>query len=305
MNHHAIAIGPDAATAIVRRCLDPALTVTDVRPMHGGSMNRVLEWTTDGRPRQLVAKVNTARSAGAFHREAEMLAIYREAELPVPEVYAEIEPSGDFDGCGLLMQRIPGHNLAEARLTPAGRAAFQHQLARYIAHLHTHRRATYGSAHRPAGPEAWVDAFQPVIAQEYDAVREALSSRTRNIVEDLLAALPPWLDGAGPPTLVHGDLWSTNLLVDDAHPDRPELLAFIDGQASYSDPDYELAYLRLFHTADDRFFRDYHRRHPRREGFERRCRVYWLSTMLMHVRVFGDRYVAACEDMARRVKRMV
>lgn len=304
MTRDPLPIDREIATRIVRRTIDPRLRVTDLRRLHGGSMNRVLEWTTDGRPPRLVAKLNTPRHAGVFRREQEMLGIYRDVGLPVPEVYARVEPSDDFPGCGLLMQRMPGNNLADAKITQRGRAAIDLQLAEHIAHLHAHRREQYGSAHLARGHDRWIDAFRPTLAQEYDAVRQALSSRTRGIVEDLLDALPAWLDGAGPPTLVHGDLWATNLLIDDAKPDAPRLLAFIDGQASYSDPDYELAYLRLFHTAGDAFFQRYHLVHPRRDGFERRCRVYWLSTMMMHVRLFGDRYLPPCEEMAERVRRI-
>lgn len=302
MTRDPLLIDREIATRIVRRTIGRQCTVTDLRPLHGGSVNRVFEWNTNGRPASLVAKLNTRRHDGAFRREQEMLAIYRDAGLPVPEVYAHVEPGDDFDGCGLLMQRVPGENLADARITVRGRAAIDRQLADQLAHLHTHRRGTYGSAHLERGHEHWIDAFRPIIAQEYEAVREALPSRTRGIVEDLLEALPAYLAGAGPPTLVHGDLWDTNLLIDATIPDRPRLLAFIDGQASYSDPDYELAYLRLFHTAGEEFFRRYHRVHPRRAGFERRCRVYWLSTMMMHVRMFGDRYLKPCREMAEWVR---
>jgi fructosamine-3-kinase len=302
MTRDPLPIDRETATRIVRRTIDPRLSVTDARPLHGGSINRVFEWTTDGSPSRLVAKLNSPRHAGTFRREQEMLGIYQAAGLPVPEVYARVEASDDFPGCGLLMQRVPGGNLSDARITQRGRVALDRQLADQLAQLHTHHRESYGSAHLATGHERWIDAFYPTIAQEYNAVRQALTSRTRGIVEDLLDALPAWLEGAGPPSLVHGDLWATNLLVDDAKPDRPKLLAFIDGQASYSDPDYELAYLRLFHTAGDAFFQRYHLAHPRRDGFERRCRVYWLSTMMMHVRIFGDRYLPPCEEMAQRVR---
>lgn len=304
MTRDPLTIDREIATRTVRRTIDPRLCVTDLRRLHGGSVNRVLEWVTDGRPARLVAKLNTPRHAGAFRREQEMLGIYRDVGLPVPEVYARVEPTDDFPGCGLLMQRMPGNNLADAKITQRGRAAIDLQLADHIAHLHTHRHARYGSAHLARGQERWIDAFRPILAQEYDAVRQALSSRTRGIVEDLLDALPAWLDGAGPPTLVHGDLWATNFLIDDAKPDRPKLLGFIDGQASYSDPDYELAYLRLFHTAGEAFFYRYHLVHPRRDGFERRCGVYWLAMMMMHARIFGDRYLPPCEEMVERVRRI-
>ena len=39
-----------------------------------------------------------------------------------------------------------------------------------------------------------------------------------------------------------------------------------------------------------------------RPGFETRCRIYWLNTMLLHVRYFGDaHYVHASEGLAREL----
>ncbi|MEM9881995.1 MAG: fructosamine kinase family protein [Planctomycetota bacterium] len=291
------------ATAIVRRYLDPGLTVTGVRKLYGGSINRVLEWTTDGEPKSVVAKLHHSRDARSFQREMTSLRTYREhTTLPVPEPFAVFVEQPEFDGCGLLMEKIPGITLADAKVSPRGTAVLQHQLARYLVDLHAHHRGTYGSALQDRGEARWLDNFAPVLEKEFHQVRPFLSSQSRWFIDDLIQNLEDWLPERATPTLVHGDLWSNNILVSDHHPDEPKILAFIDGLASYCDPEYELAYLRMFQTADDTFFDLYRRRHPLRPGFSRRCRVYWLNTMMMHVRVFGERYVPACEQLAGQLK---
>ena len=309
-------ITPAQATAIVRRHVPPlpdeagrvpaeGLTVTHSRKLYGGSINRVVEWVTDGRPGSIVAKLHNSRNVKSFRREMMSLQTYRRhTTLPVPEPWAVLEDEPEFDGAGLLMEKIDGINLADARVSPRGMAYLQHQLARHLIDLHSHHRSTYGSALTDAGESRWLDNFGPMIEKEYHAVRSFLSSNSRWFIDDLLQHLEDWLPEQSTPTLVHGDLWANNILVSDAHPDEPRVLAFIDGLASYCDPEYELAYLRMFRTADDSFFKMYRRHHPLRSGFSRRCRVYWLNTLMMHVRVFGERYVPACEDMVQQLRQV-
>ncbi len=300
-------IGLEAATALVRRHMDPALTVTASRKLYGGSINRVLEWTLDGgaagSPGSIVAKLNNSRSAKLFRREMASLKVYQEnTTLPVPTPIACLEDEPEFDGSGLLMEKIDGINLSEAKVTPTGVHAMQGDLAKHVVSLHSHHRAFYGSALEAEGPSRWLDSFGPVISEEFYRVRELLGSKCRWIIDDVIKTLDQWLPEQSTPTLVHGDLWSNNIMVDDSHPDKPEIKAFIDVGASYCDPEYELAYLRMFNTADDSFFQRYGRRHPLRAGFSRRCRVYWLNTMMMHVRVFGEKYVPGTEQIVMQLQ---
>ncbi|MEM8737160.1 MAG: fructosamine kinase family protein [Planctomycetota bacterium] len=297
------AISLALATQIARRYIAPGLTVTGSRKLYGGSINRVVEWTTDGEPKSVVAKLNNSRNVRAFEREMVSLRTYREhTTLPVPRPLAVLSDEPGFDGSGLLMEKIPGITLADAKVSVRGFARLQHQLARFLVDLHSHHRSTYGSALEDRGVPRWLDNFGPVIEKEFHHVREFLSSGSRWFIDDLIQNLEDWLPEQSTPTLVHGDLWANNIMVSDAHPDEPDILAFIDGLASYCDPEYELAYLRMFQTADDSFFEMYRRRHPLRPGFSRRCRVYWLNTMMMHIRVFGERYIASCEQLAQQLK---
>ncbi len=304
-DRHGDKIGLDQATSIVQRKLFPGLRVVAQRKLYGGSINRVIEWRTDGEPASIVAKLNNSRNVAVFERERASLQIYRDHTcLPVPRVWTVLAREPEFDGAGLLMEKIPGVPLSDARITPRGRQHLQRQLARHVSDLHANHRGDFGSALENAGVPRWIDSFRPVIENEFSRVREVFSSSCRTFIDSLLRRLGDWLPEGATPTLVHGDLWGNNILVDDRHPDRPEVLAFIDGVASYCDPEYELAYLRMFGTADDTFFEAYRVQHPLRPGFGRRCRVYWLNTMMMHVRVFGERYAPACEDLVSQLRQM-
>jgi fructosamine-3-kinase len=90
-------------------------------------------------------------------------------------------------------------------------------------------------------------------------------------------------------------------MIDDTDPDNPKVSAFLDVNARYAEVEYELAYLRVFSTADETFFAEYSRVHPVLDGFEERCLVYWINTMMLHVAAFGSGYVSSCEGIARRI----
>ncbi len=293
---------PTTATTLLQRHLHLPVTVTAVRPMTGGMCNTVLELFTDGTPAVMVAKIATEANIPGLHHEFESLTYFRQNTLfPVPRPLALV----DDRQTGLqvlLMERLHGRNLHEAQLTEAGERYFQVEMARLLADLHDCRRDTYGLAWANDGERRWLDIFGPDMWDEFQAVADRLSPSSRKTITRLLERLDHWLPETRRPTLVHGDLWDTNIIVDDRDGDTPAITGFVDGGAVFRDVESELAYLRVFHTVGETFFEFYMRRHPLREGFDRRCRVYWLNTMMLHLRHFGDEYLPRCEQLAREIE---
>lgn len=298
-------INLELATQLVQRYFSANLHVTRVSKLYGGSINCVLAFQTDGQPASLVAKLHAAGADAACRQEMAGLRLFcDQTDLPVPEPYACMSNDPDLGSSGLLMEWIDGRTLADARLSPGGFSRLQQNLARHIAALHQHTRSSFGLALDRQGADTWLAVFQPMIHREFTAVRQILSAHARGVVDQLIDHLDRWLVPGGPAVLVHGDLWATNIMVNDRHPDQPHISAFLDGQPAYCDPEYELAYLRLFRTADETFFKIYQQTHRLRGGFERRCRVYWLNTMMMHVRIFGQQYLPMCEQLVREVEQV-
>jgi fructosamine-3-kinase len=296
---------PETATVIVRAHVDETLSVVDTRPLHGGMVSRVEEWITDGKPAAIVAKVTAENDDKRLHDEyASLDWCARYTSFTMPKPFACVSSTEECDGTILLMERLPGHNLGAARLTADGMRRLQTEMAEILADLHVHKRDTYGDVLEPAGEKRWVDVFGPQIGQEFSAVNNRFSSSARKTISGMLDDLDVWLPESGNPTLVHGDVWATNVMVDDSDPTRPTLTGFLDAVLRYTDVEYELAYLLVFNTADQTFFDEYARRHPLRDGFDRRCRVYWLNTMLLHMRVFGTGYLPACERLAQEIERL-
>lgn len=118
------------------------------------------------------------------------------------------------------------------------------------------------------------------------AGRLPASARAR--IDVLAGRLDRWLDAPHRPALVHGDLWSGNILARGGR-----IVGLIDPALYYADPEIELAFMTLFGGVGAGFFRSYAERRPLRPGFfEVRRDVYNLYPLLVHTRLFGDAYAA-------------
>jgi fructosamine-3-kinase len=294
---------PAEATAILRAALPETPAVRRCKALRGGMVNRVESWHPDGGP-AVVAKRSPRADAAPLRREAQALDLLRrETDLPVPAVLGLVTEAAGITGTALLLEHLPGRHLGAAELSPAGAEVLQAELARHCAALHRRTGPAYGFA--PAGEAyaTWREDFGPQLQSWFAETRARLSATAQRSITAVLDRLDRWLPEAGPPTLVHGDLWATNILVDDSDPQAPRITGFLDPVARYADVESELAYLRVFRTAGETFFRRYAEEHPLRAGFAARCPVYWLNTMLLHLAVFGTEYLGSCERLARDLDR--
>ncbi len=110
-------------------------------------------------------------------------------------------------------------------------------------------------------------------------------------IERLAGRLDRWITDPGPPSLIHGDLWSGNVLT---HAGR--VAGFIDPAIYHADAEIELAFTTLFATFGETFFARYGEHRPIKSGFfEERRDLYNLYPLLVHVRLFGGHYVTSVE----------
>jgi fructosamine-3-kinase len=114
-------------------------------------------------------------------------------------------------------------------------------------------------------------------------------------LQKLIQRLPGLLgEIARRPSLVHGDLWSGNVIPG------PDGFALIDPAVSYSDREVEMAYTELFGGFSSRFYAAYNSAWPLDPGYPERRDLYNLYHLLNHLNLFGESYGSAVDGILRR-----
>ncbi|MDP6574160.1 MAG: fructosamine kinase family protein [Rhodospirillales bacterium] len=123
-----------------------------------------------------------------------------------------------------------------------------------------------------------------------------LPKRLMGRLEALAGRLERWLEEPEHPSLVHGDVWTGNVLCR-----RGRVAGFVDPAIYYAHPEIELAFSTMFGTFSETFFARYGEIRPLRPGFfEERLDLYNLYPLLVHVRLFGGSYAASVERTLKR-----
>jgi len=217
----------------------------------------------------------------------------KHSNIPVPEV---IHSSKQL----LLMTFIEGNsNLS---------TSVQEHAAELLADLHSIRAESFGlerdtligGLHQPTpNSDSWVTFFRDhrLLFMGQHAVKEGrLTSSIYTRLENFCADLGNWINEPKHPALIHGDMWTTNILAKDG-----QVTGFVDPAIYYGHPEIELAFSTLFGTFNQAFFDCYHEINPIEPDFmEVRRDIYNLYPLLVHVRLFGGGYSNSVSGILRR-----
>ncbi|MEX5727100.1 fructosamine-3-kinase [Rhodovulum iodosum] len=247
--------------------------ISRVAPLHGGDLSEVFAVTLeDGR-------TIAVKQGSLAMREARMLDAIGAVGVAAPQVLAARGP--------LLAMTY----LDEGRAGPQGWAALGEELRQ----LHAVRGADYGWEEDYAfGPAALPNAATgdwPAFWAERRLMAwpEALPGDIARRTEALAARLPEMLPAGPAPALLHGDLWSGNVLFT-----AEGGAALIDPACYYGHAEVDLAMLHLFGAPGPGFADAYGALEP---GLAERRTLYQLWPALVHLRLFGAGYRGMVERM--------
>ena len=256
----------------------------------GGCVGEVYRVEMPGGER-LVAKVDRA-DAGQLHIEAFMLE-FLAPHLPVPAV---VHATPNL----LVMEWVPGHRSFSADV--------ETHAAELLANLHGVTSEHFGFSQdtligalpqpNPPSPE-WLPFFaEHRLLYMARLAREAgrLDAFTVARVATLAGRLDRYLVEPARPSLLHGDVWSGNVLAEGGR-----ITGFLDPAVYFGHPEVELAFITMFSTFGSTFFAEYEKQRGIEPGFmEERRHLYNLYPYLVHVRLFGDSYRDAVEGILSR-----
>jgi fructosamine-3-kinase len=97
------------------------------------------------------------------------------------------------------------------------------------------------------------------------------------------------------PALLHGDLWSGNVICDQEG--KPCL---IDPAVYFGHREMDLAFSKLFGGFDSRFYEAYESIIPLEPDFESRIGIYNLYPLLVHLNLFGVAYLPGIEKIIKQ-----
>jgi len=275
---------------------------TEVRrlaPLAGGCVGTVARADlADGQ--SVVVKTADSGGGASLHVEGGMLdALARLSTLPAPrKLHAEPDLlimtwiDHDDGSLGSGTQRHAAELIAALHgVTPSGDAAGKFGFE---------SDTLIGSLPQPNGwADHWRDFFRDrrLLYMAENAHRAGrLPAALLRRIETLAGRLDRWIANDAPPSLLHGDLWTGNVLVKGGR-----IAGFVDPAIYYGDPEIELAFSTLFGTFGEVFFRRYDELRPMRPGFfEERRDLYNLYPLLVHVRLFGSSYIGSVERTLAR-----
>jgi len=282
-------------TGILTKPGSAPVTLVDFSPLAGGCINPGGHLKTS--IGDFFIKWNDAiRFPRMFETEAAGLQLLHGAsDLHIPVVIGVFE-QGSYQG--IVLEFIRGR-----RPSPT----YWRDLGYGLAALHKNSRPDFGLDHanyigslpqQNAPTSSWDKFFAhqrlaPQLRMAVDRGRLDLDAARQ--FEALYQKLPE-IFPEEKPALLHGDLWSGNVIVDAGG--APCL---IDPAVYYGHREAELAFTRLFGGFDEDFFSAYAEEFPLAPGFAQRIDVYNLYPLLVYVNLFGGGYAGQVRSILKRI----
>jgi len=118
----------------------------------------------------------------------------------------------------------------------------------------------------------------------------------RNLMDNLISRVPDLISGTEEkPSLLHGDLWSGNYLID-----KNGIPWLIDPAVYYGHREADLAMTSLFGGFPNSFYAAYRSAYPITPGYADREPLYHLYHLLNHLNMFGNGYYGQVISILRR-----
>ncbi|MCK5546970.1 MAG: fructosamine kinase family protein [Rhodospirillaceae bacterium] len=215
-------------------------------------------------------------------------------DLPVPDVLFA------SDEILLMTYLESGESIGHGAAAHAGELVAHMHLVSAQGGFGFEKDTTIGGLHQPnPWNKNWVDFFKDHrllymggVAMEAGNLPGAIFSRLEKFTGDL----DRWIETPEKSSLIHGDMWTGNVLAANGR-----ISGFVDPAAYYADAEIELAFTQMFGTFNQIFFDSYKNIRPIKPGFfEERLSIYNLYPLLVHVRLFGGGYVNSIDGTLRK-----
>ena len=269
----------ETAKQIIKQELNS--NIKELSQLGGGSINSV--FLVELEKSKIVLKINDSlRFPGMFENEKKGLLKLNASGVQTPQVI--FERSKD-NLAFLALEYIPNGNFGNWEL-----------FGEKLAVLHMNKNEFFGLDY-----DNYIGSLRQVNKKEnnwkgfysnqrllhltrFAFDKELLSKTDSKKMEELCNKLDTYLPFAKP-SLIHGDLWSGNLIFDGQG--KP---VFIDPAIYYGHPEMDWAMLSLFGSYPETAMKSYCNIIPLENNYFEREKIYQLYPLLVHLILFGRSY---------------
>lgn len=260
--------------------------IQSLTPVSGGDINQSFYVKTE--KRSYFIKCNENVASHFFEVEAEGLKLIQNTGvIKVPEVYHyDIPQKGEK--AALVMEWIEPGSDSSATASNFGRQ---------LAEMHNNTSEKYGYG-KPTfvgeldQPNEWCTTWTSYYSHyrlgkqlEIGRFKGTITGQRQERLEELIKRLTNFIPDRPKASLLHGDLWGGNWMVDqDGKP------VLIDPSILYGDHAFELAFTELFGGFPHAFYEAYNVQYPLPYDYEDTKPVYQLFYLLVHLNIFGESY---------------
>jgi protein-ribulosamine 3-kinase len=283
----------DQAIEILGKKLNSSVKIISINPISGGCINNAVKLSANSGDYFLKWN-NAAAFPGMFEAEAKgLIHLNATKSFRIPKVIAAgIADKESF----LLLEFIqPGHKSQ----------GYWKNFGTALAELHRNTNSHFGLDHpnyigslpqQNNFHSSWSEFFvleriepQIRIAKNAEKINQQTIEKFQQLFTKIKEIFPE-----EPPALLHGDLWSGNIMA--AAGNQP---CIYDPAVYFGHREMDLAMSKLFGGFDNLFYQNYNEHYPLEKNWQKRSDICNLYPLMVHVNLFGGGYLSQVEAILR------
>ncbi len=278
-----------------------SVAIAETDRLSGGDINKAYGLTlTNGK--HIFMKANAKQNAAFFTAEsAGLTAIAKTGAISTPEILCTGTDDGEDVGYSFLLLKFikSGKRNKDYWIDFAHNLAAMHKTDTSVYFDDGGKFGFFQDNFVGARPQintpcdSWISFFRDNrLVPQFKAADSYFDEADRSLITKLLDHLEDFMIEPEKPSLLHGDLWSGNVMCG---PDGKAML--IDPAAYVGHAEADLAMTELFGGFPPEFYEAYREAKPLQSGYENRRDLYNLYQLLNHLNLFGPSYLGPVKSI--------
>lgn len=274
-----------------------SVTTDSIEPITTGKFNSSYIVAAEGR--EYVIRIAPDPESVFIFYEQNMMAqepqlhklLREKTNAPVAEIFVYDDSRGLVPADYIIMERLPGRALSEVQLSSSDYAKVMQQIGQYMARVHSLTAEKYGylGQHNCMQPQDdWASAFKIMWNKLIDGICDVdfYNDDEAQMVRELANRYYKIFDRPVDSSLLHMDIWSQNILVDESM----NVTGIIDwDRALWGDVEIEFAVLDYCGISEPSFWTGYGKEREQTPESQLRNTFYLLYEIQKYIVIRAGR----------------